>query len=284
MEDWYLITGAAGGLGKAFCASCARRGFNLFLTDVSDKALAALSSGIKHEYGIKVRTFICNLASENGRDSLYAQIEASEIKFTGLINVAGTDIEGEFAYRSLKSLRNTMQVNMLSAAENINRVLCFRQENRRFTIINVASLAAYQPMPYKALYSATKRFLVHLSLGIREELKPYNVTVTALCPSGMPTTKACVECINAQGIAGILTTMNTGDVAEYTLKQALRGKALVIPGVLNKLLGILSTLAPDTLSAALVRRQWSKALQKRCGTLKPQENNPTANPVPEISG
>ncbi len=193
MNSWYLITGATGGLGKAFCAACAKAGHNLYLTDVSATMLNTLSVGLQNEYGIKVLTYTCNLASEQSRDELFTALDESGIRFSGLINIAGMDREGEFSMLDLQCLRTMMQLNMFSAAELINRILQLRNEDERFTILNVASQAALQPMPYKALYAATKRFLLQLSLALNEELKLQNATVTALCPSGMPTTQACLD-------------------------------------------------------------------------------------------
>lgn len=271
MSGWILITGATGGLGKAFCAACARRGYSLFLTDLSGQALDTLAAGLHQEFGVDVRMYACDLAHEWGRDELYAELETLPVRFTGLINVAGVDVEGEFASRSLQGIRTMMQLNMMSAAENINRILRLRAAGQRFMIINVASFAAFQPMPYKALYSATKRFLLQLTLGVREELKAENVTLTALCPCGMPTNPECIECINVQGLAGLLTTQNTGDVAEVTLKKALQGKAIVVPGMINKLLKAMTALVPAAFTANLLQKKWSKALLKRCGTLRSPE-------------
>jgi len=271
MDNSFLITGATGGLGKAFCAACAQRGYNLFLTDISPALLDSLATGLQNEYGIEIHTFACNLADESGRDALYQEIEKVGMRFVGLANIAGTGIEGEFASLDLPSLRTIMQLNMFNTAENINRVLRYRQKGVKFIILNVASLAAFQPMPYKALYAATKRFLVQLSLGIREELKGNDVSVSVLCPSGMPTTPTTIKEIDVQGVWGRLTAMNTGDVAEYALSRALRGQAVIVPGTLNQIIKGLTKLVPETISASFVKRRWSRALLKRCGTLCPQE-------------
>ncbi|HEY5466140.1 MAG TPA: SDR family NAD(P)-dependent oxidoreductase [Clostridia bacterium] len=276
MDGWFLITGATGGLGKAFCAACAQRGCRLFLTDRSGESLEALARGLKNAYGIQVRTFACDLAAESGRDALAAAVADASVPLAGLINVAGIDVEGEFTSLSLQNIRAIMQLNMVSVAENIHRMLRFHEEGEHFMIINVASLAAFQPMLYKALYAATKRFLVQLSLGIREELHPLGISVTVLCPCGMPTTPECIAAIEAQGIVGRLTTMNPGDVVEYALERALRGKAIAVPGGINRFVRFAAILLPQTWTARLVHWQWSRALMRRCGTLRPQEHGGAA--------
>jgi hypothetical protein len=81
-----------------------------------------------------------------------------------------------------------------------------------------------------------------------------------------------MECIHAQGMMGMLTTLNTGDVAEYTLNKALYGRAVVIPGIINQFLKKASSLIPETWIARILQRQWSRVLLKRCHTLRPQGN------------
>jgi uncharacterized protein len=272
MENAFMITGATGGLGKAFAAACARRGFDLFLTDVSPILLDTLAGGLRKEFGITVLTRVADLARAEGRDALFDWLDGAGLRFSGLVNAAGMDKEGEFAAQSLGSIRTMMELNMLGSVECINKLLALREEGGPFTVINVASLAAFQPMPYKALYASTKRFLVQLSLGIREELKPYGVAVSALCPGGMPTTKACLESMEAQGILGRLSAMNAEEVAERALRQALKGRAVIVPGLVNRALSRLSSLVPGSFAARLVARKWSRVLVSRCGSLRPQGN------------
>ena len=101
MQGWFMITGAVGGLGKAFCAACAQRGYGLFLTDVSPELLDILATGLRNEYNVPVQVYACNLADERGRDMLFSRIRELNIPFVGLINVAGMDTEGEFISKDL---------------------------------------------------------------------------------------------------------------------------------------------------------------------------------------
>ena len=267
MNKYFMITGATGGLGKAFCIVCAQRGISLFLTDLSNKSLNDLATGLKNEYDIDVRVFACDLTRDSERDRLFQYIGREDLHFSGLINVAGLDIEGSFVSLSPCNIRTIVKLNILATSEVIQNILPYRIQYERFMIINVASQAAFQPMPYKAMYSASKRFLLQLSLALREELRPYKVTVTALCPSGMPTTSESVDGIDAQGFLGQITAKNVGDVAEEAFCCAERGKAIVIPGKINRVLKACTSLMPQTWVAHLLRTRWSKALQKRRGTV-----------------
>jgi short-subunit dehydrogenase len=269
-----MVTGAAGGLGRSLCVACARRGYALYMTDVSARRLDALAAGLRGAYGAETRSSVCDMTDAPSRDALYVEIARSGIRFSGLINAAGVDKEGAFDSLGLEDIRTIMQLDMCSVAENIRSILPYRRESELFTIINVASQAAFQPMPYKALYAAGKRFLLQLSLALREELRDSGVYVAALCPSGMPTTPECIEAIGAQGFIGALTARNTGDVAEAALRGALRGRAVIVPGAANRLIWALSALTPQTWSARYVGRRWGRALAYRAAS------GPAAIPLP----
>jgi short-subunit dehydrogenase len=144
-------------------------------------------------------------------------------------------------------------------------LLDFKDPVLPFRIVNVSSLAAFFSMPVKATYAASKRFLLDFSLALRNELREQNVTVTVLCPAGLPTTAECITAIEAQGIMGQLTTEDIGKVANQTIEAALHGRAIVIPGFLNQALKSLGGLVPSTSLAEIVGWRWRMAHQKSSG-------------------
>lgn len=263
MTTYTMITGATGGLGKAFAAECASRGQNLHLTDLREEPLAQLAQSLRTAYGIDARWRACDLTDERQRAALFAALEEEGVAFARLINVAGGDAEGLFAEQSRERIRSVLRLNVEAALEMTHALLALRDVRQPFRVINVASLAAFYPMPYKATYAASKRFMLDLSLALREELRQQNVSVTALCPAGMPTTPECVAAIEAQGLMGYLTTMNTGTVAALALDASERGQAVVIPGALNRALQWTGGLAPAGLVARLIARRWSAACRRR---------------------
>jgi short-subunit dehydrogenase len=147
-------------------------------------------------------------------------------------------------------------------------LLRHRAPDEPLNIINVSSLAAFYPMPFKAVYAASKRFLLDWSLALNEELRHQRVAVTVLCPAGLPTYPATMRVIEAQGLMGRITTMNVGDVAAMTLDQALAGRRVVIPGLVNRVLRLLGRIAPPALAAALINRRWRKSHAKSHGSLQ----------------
>jgi len=136
-----------------------------------------------------------------------------------------------------------LRLNVEAPVELTHGLLGLRAGDGTFHVVNVASLAAFYPMPYKATYAASKRFLLDFSLALREELRGQGVTVTTVCPAGMPTTPECIAAIEAQGLMGQLTTLNTGSVAARTLDAAVAGRPVYIPGALNRFLCALDSLS-----------------------------------------
>lgn len=263
MKSFVCITGAAGGLGKAFSVECAARGWNLFLTDLSSQGLSSLSKGLTSTYGIKVITYPCDLTDHVSREKLFDYVQNNGMHFWMLINNAGIDYEGAFADRTDEQIRNILRLNIEANLEMTYGVLRFRDTAQAFRVVNVSSLAAYYPMPLKAMYAASKRFVLNFSMALREEIKPIGGTVTALCPAGMPTNKECIQAIDAQGFAGWVTTKNVGFVAARTIDHVLKGHAVYIPGILNRLLKFFGALVPSTLIAHVIYNRWNSAQKKR---------------------
>ena len=262
MNSMFFITGATGGLGKAFAAECASRGLDLFLTDLREEDLAMLAQGLERSYGVRVLTHAANLTEATSRAGMFDRIRSEAWKFRGLLNVAGLDYEGLFYERSPEEISAIVRLNIEATLIVTHTLLDSRDPAIPFRIVNVSSLAAFFSMPVKATYAASKRFLLDFSLALRNELREQNVTVTALCPAGLPTTAGCIDAIEAQGIMGQLTTEDIGKVAHETIEAALRGRAVVIPGFLNQAIKWLGGLVPPILIAELVGTRWRAAHQR----------------------
>jgi short-subunit dehydrogenase len=275
MRSFLLITGAAGGLGSAFTAAAARKGFDLVLTDVSSagQELAERTSAL---YGVEVRYFPCDLRREEQRTAFFEQLKQSGLAFWGLINVAGLDFEGAYPQISREQALRVLNVNLVANMDMTHEVLQLRDPSQKFRLINVCSMAGFYPMPFKATYAASKRFLLDFSLALREEIRDFG-TVTALCPGGMPTTEACIRAIFAQGFWGWATTVDTYKTAEGTLKKALKGRAVYIPGWANKFLWAISALVPTSLKINFVAARWRKAQAEVAQNtpLRSEQHSPT---------
>jgi uncharacterized protein len=257
MNKLVLISGATGGLGKAMALECAQRGYNLYITDISEAKLASVSEGIKRLYNVKVYNKACELTNSFSFNALWKDISKKGLLFNMLINVAGLDYEGEFIHVDAEQLNHIVKVNIESVIAMTHNVLRYRISGERMNIINVSSLAAFYPMPFKAVYSSSKQFLLNFSLALNQELRSQNVFITALCPAGMPSNDELIRSINSQGIAGRITTVNVNVVAHSCIEKALSGKKVYIPGFINVILHFLSYLFPASILASYIHHRWS---------------------------
>ncbi len=111
METYLLISGATGGLGSALVVECAKRGYNLYLTDISQEG-ARFARSIAETYRIDVRYRACDLTSSQARQALFDQLRSEGCNFWGLINVAGFDNEGAFLEQTRQQILSIIQVDV----------------------------------------------------------------------------------------------------------------------------------------------------------------------------
>ena len=257
-----LITGASGGLGRAFALDCAERGYDLFLTDINEEGLLAVKQGINRQYDVIVRTKSCDITSDEDVSRLMDYMKEHDIRLDMLMNVAGIDHEGGFLQRTFRQISGIVHVNIEATLRITYRAMELRRKNSRFFIIFVSSLASMYPMPLKATYAASKRFLLDFSIALGQELKPKNVSVLALCPGGLPTTRDAIDGISSQGFWGSVTTNHLERVAHKTISKAQRGRTLYIPGLLNRTFSIAGRVLPAGWIARLLYSRWSKSQKK----------------------
>ena len=252
-----LITGAAGGLGRAFAVDCAKRGYDLFLTDINASGLKLLEKGITTRYPVKVLTRPCDLTNDTDVDALFGFADAHTVRFEMLLNIAGVDFEGGFHERSTESILKIIQLNVEATLRITHKVLNYRAENRRFYLVFVSSLASFYPMPLKATYAASKSFLREFACALGQELKPQGVSVLSLCPGGLPTTQEALSGIAAQGFWGKMTTNHLEKVTHRTISRILKGYSVYIPGFVNCVFRFAGALVPKPLLARLLYARWN---------------------------
>lgn len=183
-----LVTGASSGLGAAFAKELAARGANLVLVARTTPALDALSAELRSRHGVQVKVITADLADAQARQELYAQTKADGLAVNLLVNNAGFGLSGPFLDHTLEAEEAQINLNVtaLTAMAHL-----FGSDMRRFGensgIINVASNAAFQPLPYSAVYSASKAFVLLFSEALGRELKEQRTHVMALCPGPIAT-------------------------------------------------------------------------------------------------
>ena len=238
-----FISGATGGLGKAFAVECALRGENLFLTSTKEDKLALLAQSLAKAYKVDVKYAVCDMSLDTKRDDLITYLKQDGFTFNKLINTVGYDHEGDFLTLNNDIIRNLIRVNVESVIDITYSILSLRTSDK-FTIITVSSLAGEFPMPFKALYSSSKRMLTNFFRAFAHEVKDKNITVTLLSPAAVPTNNEWTKNVEAAGFAGLLSAKNVGIVAYKTLNKADKGQAIYIPGFINKVADFFGKLLP----------------------------------------
>lgn len=255
-QTYTLITGACGGLGRAFVDSCAADG-NLFLTGRSEERLRALREETERAHpGVRVAVFACDLTDESGRAALYAFLEEGGYVFHRLCNVAGADIQKAFEKYTEEKITLQCRINFEAAVSVTRAVLSHRAE--ALEIVTVSSISGAYPMPYFAIYSAAKSALASFSSALRLELKKEGVKVTCVMPGGIPTRPDIVENIRGQGLWGKLSAKPPAFVAGKSLKAVRKNRRLCIPGFWNRFIYTVPRILPLSLRMKFIARRWSK--------------------------
>lgn len=248
-----LVTGASGGIGYELAKLFARDGNDLVLVSRNGEKLEEVAREIKGTYGVRCAVFAGDLAVPGSPDALYAEIKKSLIDVDVLVNNAGFGALGLFHKLPLDEQIEMIQLNVTSLAHLTRLFLPEMVARRRGRIVNVASIAAYQPGPFMAVYYATKAFVVSFSEAIANELRGSGVAVTAICPG--PTTTGFGRRARAEKSTlfhkGV--TMDAAAVARIGYEGMKKNKTIVITGAKNKLLALGGRLAPRRLSANIAR-------------------------------
>lgn len=256
-NKYALITGATGGLGKAFVDALALRGYRLLLTGRSEEKLRAMQQELATQYpDITVSVYAADLANEQDRSALMSKIAETGAKLSLLVNAAGADIQKGLTEYSQEKIAFQCRVNFEAAVS-----LCkFAVDNRaeRLEIINISSVSGIYPMPYFAIYSAAKGALTSFSQSLRAELKKQDVAVTAILPGAMPTREDIKEQIRGQGLWGKLAAKSPKAVAEASLKAVRKNKGKVIVGFWNKAMRATTWWLPTSWRLAFIAKRWSK--------------------------
>ena len=255
--NYALITGATGGLGKAFVYELASRGYALLLTGRNGEKLRVLQAELSEKFpSVETRLYPADLAKEGDRYALMDAIAKEGILLSTLVNVAGADIQKPVETYTQDKLIFQCRVNFESAV-----CLCrFAVENKAETlkIINVSSVSGIYPMPYFAVYSATKGALTSFSQSFREEVKKKGVHVTAVLPGAMPTREDIKAQIKGQGLWGKLAVKSPESVVKASLRAVDKNKKKIIVGFWNKTMRIATFWMPTSWRLTFIAKRWSK--------------------------
>jgi hypothetical protein len=251
-----LITGASSGIGAAFARKLASRGRNVLLVARSEDKLITLCNEIGRLSGIRAQYFTLDLQKPGAGAELLEETQRRDLVIDMLVNNAGFGSMGEFERLDLERELEIIDLNIKSLVDLTHRFLGPMRERRQGVIVNVASTAAFQPVPYMATYAATKAFVLSFSEALWEENRPHGVHVMALCPGVTDTNFFAASGMNRPPMRTIETPEEVVDAA---LRGLRRRKASVISGWTNWL----AVEAERAVPRSVVTRIAGKALRSQ---------------------
>ena len=238
-----LITGASSGIGLALAKLFAADGSELILVARREDRLQELAQRLKQQHGTQSTVIARDMAVEGSAEQLMTQLERDGIAVDVLVNNAGFGQLGRFQEIPRKRQTNMIDLNIRTLMELTHLCLPAMLERRSGAILNLGSTAAFQPGPNCAVYYATKAFVLSFSEALWQELQGTGVTVTCLCP-GPTRTEFGEESRMHDTPVFQHNAMDVDDVAQAGYHGLRRGKRLVMPGVVNKLLATSVRLTP----------------------------------------
>jgi len=247
-----LITGASAGIGEEFARRLAGLGSNLLLVARSAQKLQALSDELSKAHSIRAGYIALDLSIDGAGGELYGQVERQGLAIDLLINNAGFGSFGEFAALPLDRELQMLHLNIVTLADLTHRFLRPMIERESGAIINVASTAGFQPVPYMANYAATKAYVLNLSEALWAESRKHGVTVMALCPGATETDFFEAASMKSPPPKRILQTPR--EVVDAALDGLARGRSHVVSGWTNKLLVLSERLAPRRMIVSIAAK------------------------------
>lgn len=252
MSKTALITGGASGLGYELALLLAKDGYNLVLIDIDAEKLQEVKQGIETDFTVNVQIYDKDLSVVNISEEIMLELKGLPIDV--LVNNAGFGLFGSFWETDWEREKQMLHLHVITTTHLTKLVLKDMIQRGSGKILNLSSLAAFQPGPLMSLYYATKGYILSFSEAIANELKGTGVTVTALCPG--PTKTSFQKVVsNASSENKITFNMaNAKEVAAYGYKAMNKGKVYAIPGKFNKLLATLPRFIPRNTAASIVKR------------------------------
>lgn len=249
MPSYALVTGASSGLGLALAEALARRGRNLLLVARYRDELEPIAIEFTQRFGVEVLFRACDLSEPLRLTGFLLELEESGQHIDLLVNCAALRSQGHFLAQDWLREADLIELNVLALARLCHAIGNSMAVHGGGQILNVASLAAFQPGPWMSSYAASKAYVLHLSEGLREELRQSGVGVSVLCPGPLrghgPQPR--------KGGAGRLP-LSPQEVALDAVLALERNQALIIPGWRTRWLARAARMAPRWLVRKAVAR------------------------------
>jgi short-subunit dehydrogenase len=262
-DRWVLVTGASSGLGEELAKRLAEQGAHLVLTARREERLRNLASDLKRVNGIDALVIPADLAHPDGAGTVLRTLAERRVAITHLVNNAGFGSAGAFADLDPERENAMVELNVGAVVRLTRALLGPMIRAGEGGVLNVASTAGFQPVPFMATYAATKAFVTSFTLALAAELHGTGVRAMALCPGPVPTEFQATAGFSRQALPFAALTPNR------TIRRGLeayeRGEHLCTPGLVNGAQAFASRLLPQgllTWAAARTMRRLGRAPAK----------------------
>jgi short-subunit dehydrogenase len=246
-----LITGASSGIGEEFARQLAGRGYNLILVARRAQRLMALAAQLGPR-AVRAEVEVADLQNPEVVQALPARVAERGLEVDVLVNNAGYGHYGAFAKSSLESEIGQIRVNVEALVTLTHQFLPGMLDRQRGAIINIASAAGMQPLPYESVYAASKAFVLNFSEALHAETRGTGVAVVAVNPGPVPT--------EWQGVAGLVDqpkfppAVSVQQVVKESLDAASSDKRSIIPGRLVRFSMLMTRPIPNALKLPVIKR------------------------------
>jgi short-subunit dehydrogenase len=250
-----LITGGSHGIGLALARECLGRGLNVAVAALPDQHLEEARTSLRQFVPTSSRTRFLgiDLVANGAVDQLLTWLLEQEIRVSYLINNAGFGRGGLFEHTDWPAYRRMLQLNNQVMVELTHRLLP-QLIQARGGILNLSSMEATLPLPYKTVYTGTKGFVYNFSLALREEFRHHGVSVSVLCPGPIITNEDGMRRVIAQGWRARLLVTMPADIAPQAIEGLLSRRAVIVPGWLPRALITLCYFTPRALRMRILER------------------------------
>ena len=256
-NPYALIAGGSKGIGYAIAEALARRKYNLILIARHMDSLVAAKKKLESAYLVHVEIIQQVLSKEDAAANIAAWCMLKDIRLKVLCNVAGIGGSNDYLSLPLDTLRYMVNLNVESCMALSLTLLPLLEKNAPSYILNVASMAAFAPIPAKNLYSATKSAVLFFSYSLRYQLKEKDISVSVLCPGPVYTKPEIKrETKKKLGWFGNQMAVSPKRVGEIAVRQTLNKRLVIIPGNLNKVVAFVLRILP---------RRWITAIYSKLG-------------------
>lgn len=247
-----LITGAAGGIGYEIARLLVHDSYDLVLVDKNEAKLREIKDEFLNLYNQHIFIIAVDLSERDVAQRIYEQVLELGVVVDVLVNNAGYGVFGMFLETDWERECSMIQLHVMTTTHLTKLLLPSMVMQGSGKVLNVSSLAAFQPGPLMSIYYATKAYLLSFTEAIANELKGTGVSVTVLCPGITKT--GFQKAVGASDAKISWNLATASSVAQYGYKAMQSGKVVAIPGFINNLLANAPRFFPRRIAAGVVRR------------------------------